>query len=93
MSRVLGSDLRELKFLHFLASLRERAEAALRDILVVARGICEVSSEVIAHDLCIPEDISRFIRQFEDGELSFSKVREIIFQKPGLARDGERRIA
>ncbi len=85
--------LRELRFLHFLASLRARAERALRDVLMVARGCSDISLEVIAHDLCTTADISDYIRQFEDGDLSFSEVKDIIFQEPGLAKVARRRVA
>ena len=84
--------LRGLRFLHFLASLRVEAEAALRDVLMIARDLCDISAEVTSYDLCTPADISEYIRQFEAGELSFSKVRDIVFQRPGFAKDAQRRI-
>lgn len=85
-------NLRELRFLHFLASLREEAEGALRDVLTIGRSLSGVTAEVTAHDLCTPADISRYIHQFEAGELSFSKVTDIIYQKPGLAKVERRRV-
>ena len=85
-------NLRELCFLHFLVSLRAEAETALRGVLAVASNLFGFKVEVTAHDLCTPADISRYIRQFEEGELSFSLVAEIIYQKPGLARVKRRRV-
>lgn len=84
--------LRELRFLHFLASLRTKAETALREVLTIARNLCGLAVEVTAHDLCTPADISGYIGQFEDGEIPLSRVSDIIFQKPGFARVGRRRI-
>ena len=84
--------LRELRFLHFLVSLRVEAEAALRNVLMIAHDLCGISAEVTSYDLCTPADISEYIRQFEAGELSFSKVRDIVFQRPGTAKDAQRRI-
>ena len=85
-------NLRELRFLHFLASLREKAEGALREVLTIGRSLSGVTAEVTALDLCTPADISRYIHQFEAGELSFSKVTDIIYQEPGLARVERRQV-
>ena len=84
--------LRELRFLHFLTSLREEAEGALREVLTIGRSLSGVTVEVTAHHLCTPVDIGRYIHQFEAGELTFSKVTDIIYQKPGLAKVERRRV-
>ena len=84
--------LRELRFLHFLTSLREEAEGALREVLTIGRSLSGITVEVTAHDLCTPVEISKYIHQFKAGELPFSKVTDIIYQEPGLAKIERRRI-
>ena len=72
--------LRELQFLHFVSSMRERAEVALRQVLDVAGGLCDFTTSITTHAICAPEEVRSFIGKFKKGELSFETVGEIIYQ-------------
>ena len=73
--------LRELRFLHFVASVRERAETALREILDIAEGPCGFTASVTAHGIYTPEEIWNFIEDFQSGDLPFKRARGIIYQE------------
>lgn len=72
---------RELRFLHFVASVRERAETALREVLDIAEGPCGFTASVTAHGIYTPEEIWNFIEDFLMGNLPFKRAREIIYQE------------
>ena len=81
---------RDLRFLHFLASLREQAETALRRILVLAGGHCQFEASVTARNVCTPDEALEFLRRFEAGDMTFATADEIIRQKPEAIRTGSR---
>jgi len=72
---------RELRFLHFRASMRERAEEALRCVLALASERRGFEGSVTANGLHTPSEVRGFIEEFERGELAFSAVNDIIFEK------------
>lgn len=72
---------RELRFLHFVASVRERAEIALRNILDITGELCGFTSSVTAYGIYAPEEIWNFIGDFQSGNLPFKRAREIIYQE------------
>ena len=72
--------LRELRFLLFRSSMRARAEDALRDVLTLAGKRCRFAATVTAYGVHTPAEVEGFIRDFEEGKLTFSAVREVIFE-------------
>ena len=72
--------LRELRFLHFVASMRERAEVGLVQVLQIAGERCGFSADVTAHGVITPAEVCEIIGAFESGSLSFAAVREIKYQ-------------
>ena len=72
--------LRELRFLHFVASMRERAEVGLVQVLQIAGERCGFSATVTAHGVITPAEVCGAIDAFESGSLSFAEVREIKYQ-------------
>lgn len=72
--------LRELQFLHFIASMREQAEGALRDVLVLAGKRCGFTFTVTAQGVYTPEQVNSLIEQFKRGEIPFSALRDIIHE-------------
>lgn len=83
---------RELQFLHFVASLRERAEDALRQTLTLAGDRCGFVASVVSNDVCTPDEVSEITRLFEDGDLPFEVVDDIILQQAGAADIGRRQV-
>ena len=83
---------RDLHFLHFLASLRERAEDALRRVLTLAGDRCGFVASVMVNDVCTPDEVSEIIRRFESGGLPVKAVDDIIMQRPGAAGVGQRQV-
>lgn len=81
---------RELRFLHFCSSMRERAEEALRQVLTLAGEECGFAASVLANGIHTPDEVKGFTRKFEAGELSFSEVRDIISEQ-GNGEQSERR--
>ncbi len=72
--------LRELRFLHFVASMRERVEEALIKVLEIARERFGFTATVTAHGVLSPSDICNHICRFESGSLSFAATRLITSQ-------------
>ena len=72
---------RELRFLHFRSSMRRCAEEALRRVLAIAAAECGFRVSVMAQGLYTPDEVQEFVRQFEDGEISLSRVSDIHFEK------------
>ena len=70
--------LRELRFLHFVASMRESAENALQQVLDLTREQCGLAANVTAHGVHTPDEIDESIRRFESGGISFADVNKII---------------
>lgn len=83
---------RNLRFLHFLASLREQAEAALREVLVLAGTQCGFEASVVANNVCTPDEVLEFIQKFESGDLPFATADEIIFQRSDAIQTGSRQV-
>lgn len=83
---------RDLHFLHFLASLREQAEDALRKVLALAGDRCGFVASVVTNDICTPDEVSEIIRQFENGDLTVKAVDDIMLQRPGAAGVGQRQV-
>ena len=71
---------RELRFLHFRASMREQAEKALQQVLNIAGSHCGFEASVTAHNLYTPSKVEEIIKDFEAGKIPFSEVVEITFE-------------
>lgn len=72
---------RELRFLHFLASMRQKAEEALRQVLEIAGQMCGFKAAVTTHGVYTPSEVRRVIRKYEAGKISLSSATDIIFEK------------
>ena len=72
---------RELRFLHFRSSMRESAEKALRQVLTLAGAMCGFEASVTASGLYTPAEVEEMINKFEIGEIPFSALTDIIFEK------------
>lgn len=83
---------RELRFLHFVASMRERAEEALREVLTLAGELCGFTASVTAHGVYTPEAICEFMNQMQAGELSFEELTDIVLQQSSAEGSEGRRI-
>ena len=83
---------RELHFLHFLASIRARAEEALRQVLALAGKQCDFVASVTAHGIHTPQEVQDFIHQFEAGDLAFSDVNGIILENATAQHTKQRRV-
>lgn len=83
---------RELKFLHFLSSMRERAEEALRRALTIAGESCGFTASVTANALYAPSEVEDIIRRFEQGEILLSEVSNIILEENNDAEKRSRRV-
>lgn len=77
---------RELKFLHFIASMRASAEEALRRVLALAGARCGFSASVTAYGVRTPHEVEEIMRGFEAGEIPLSEARRIAYERLG---DGE----
>ena len=97
----LGADMRvsgyyhywrELRFLHFRASMRERAEEALRQVLTLACERCGFAASVTAHGLYAPHEVQELIRKFEAGEFAFAEMHDLIFEKANNTQAEQRRM-
>lgn len=83
---------RELRFLHFRASMRARAEEALRQVLTLASTRCGFTASVTSNGVYTPDEVEGIIREFEVGEISFSDVSDLIFEKPSDVHSKQRCI-
>ena len=83
---------RELRFLHFRASLRERAEEALRQVLKIVNDCCDFTVSVMAHGVYTPREVEGFIQRFKDGELTLAEVSDIHFEKAPETQVEPRRV-
>ena len=63
---------RELRFLHFRSSMRERAEKALKQVLTVAGEECGFEAHVTARGLYTPTEVEEVINGYEAGHTFFS---------------------
>ena len=73
--------LRELRFLHFRAAMRSQAEEGLRKAFEVAKQRTGYRGKIIAEGLYTPSEIEFLTGQFERGEIPFSTVSDIMFEK------------
>ena len=73
--------LRELRFLHFVASMREKAEGALREVLSLVGQRCGFTFEVTAHGINTPDEVNALIENLKRGDLSFSAIRDIVHER------------
>ena len=71
--------LRELRFLHFLASLRSCAEDALRHVLELATERCGFKASVTSFGVWTPDEVEALIQKFEAGDLPFSAMNDILW--------------
>ena len=83
---------RDLQFLHFIASMRERAEAALREVLTIAGNMCGFEASVTARGVYTPDAICGFMNQLQAGELAFSERINLIFQHSDRINLEQRRV-
>ena len=81
---------RELRFLHFRASMRERAEGALHQVLSMAGTVCGFNASVATSGLCTPLEVEEIIRDFEASRITFSKVYDIIYERQDSPYSRER---
>ena len=84
---------RQLLFLHFRASMRQRAEEALHEVLTIASQRCGFSFEVCAHGVYTPEHVQATIERFEAGELDFESAWDIVYERERAGYSDQRRIA
>ena len=83
---------RELRFLHFRSSMRESAEEALRQVLTIAGAMCDFKASVTASGLYTPLEVEDMISKFEAGEIPFSALTDIIFEKSDSAYSRQRPV-
>ena len=83
---------RELRFLHFRASIRARAEGALRQVLALASTRCGFTASVTSNGVYTPDEVEGIIREFEVGEISFSDVSDLIFENSSDVHSKQRCI-
>ena len=83
---------RELRFLHFRSSMRERAEKALQQVLTVAGDRCGFEAHVTARGLYTPAEVEEIIKKYESGDLPLSTVTGIIFEESNNGQHSERVI-
>ena len=77
---------RELRFLHFIASMRASAEDALRRVLALAGARCGFSASVTAYGVRTPHEVEEVMHGFEAGKHPLSEAIRIAYERPG---DGE----
>ncbi len=83
---------RELRFLHFKASMREQAEEALRKVLSIAGAECGFDATVTAHGVFTPPEVEQIILEYEVGKITLSTASDIIFEKSDSAYSKDRRL-
>ena len=81
---------RELRFLHFRSSIRECAEKALQQVLTVAGTNCGFEAHVTARGLYTPAEVEEIIEKYEAGDIPFSVVTDIIFERHNSGESSER---
>ena len=83
---------RELRFLHFCSSMRDCAEEALRQVLTLAGKRCGFNASVTTSGLYTPPEVEGLIRKFEVGEIAFSALNDIIFERAEGPYARQRRV-
>lgn len=97
----LGADMqvsdyyhywREFRFLHFRASMRERAEEAARQVLALASERCGFSASVTAHGLHTPQAVEELMHKFKAGKLAFSEMHDLTFERGTSTQSEQMRV-
>ena len=83
---------RELRFLHFCASMRERAEDALRQVFTLASERCGLLASVTSHGLHTPRAVEELMRKFKAGDLALSTVEDLVRERVNDTRSEQRRM-
>lgn len=73
--------LRELRFLYFVSTMRRSTETALRRVLDIAGELCGFTASVTSYGIYTPEEVCSFIGKFKSGDLTFTAVKEVIYQE------------
>ena len=81
---------RELRFLHFKSSMRERAEKALQQVLTFAGERRGFEAHVTARGLYTPAEVGAIIKKYEAGDIPFSEATDIIFERGNCTHHSER---
>ena len=72
---------RELRFLHFTASMRSQAEEGIARAIALAKTIVDFDLSVTADRIYSPHQVELVMQRFERGEISFASVSDSIFEK------------
>ena len=81
---------RALRFLHFRSSMRERAEKALLQVLIIAGAKCGFETRVTARGLYTPVEVEEIIKKYEAGDIPFSAMTDIIIESANSVQARER---
>ncbi len=84
--------LRELRFLHFKVAMRSQAEEGFRKAVEVAKQRTGYDCKVVTNGLYTTDEVEQLIRRFEQGEIAFSTVSEIIFERSEESSAETRRV-
>jgi len=71
--------LRSLQFLHFIASMRERVERAVKQVLTIAGSRCGFSASVVANGVYTAAEVEDLITLFKSGGIEIPEVSKIQF--------------
>ena len=83
---------RELRFLHFRSSMRERAEEGLIKVLNLAGAECGFKLSVVARGLYTPSEVEEIIREYATGKVTLTTVSDIIFERAESPYSRERQL-
>ena len=84
--------LRELRFLHFKAAMRSQVEEGLKKAFELAKQRTGYEGKIVVEGLYTPNDVELLIGQFERGEIAFSTVSYVVFEKSEELAAGTRSI-
>ena len=85
--------LRNFRFMHFLASMRECAERAMCKILTVAGGRCGFAASVASRGVYTTREIEKLRKIFVNGRMEFSEVSKIRFGRSEMYRPDVRNLS
>ena len=71
---------RELQFLLFRTSMRERAEEALCRVLHIAGATCGFEASITSSGLYAPTEVEGLIKGFERGEIPLTEILNIMWE-------------
>lgn len=83
---------RELRFLHFRASMRACAEAAMSRVIALASARCGFEASAFTKGIYTPCEVEGFIRSYEKGEMPFSKVNDITHERDNNPLATQRKV-